>query len=791
MFAATINLAGRLLRWTTAAAAAALLLWSIYWVTTRPLREQKLAPGQVRLTILHWGDSQEDEIVAGLIADFEAQNPDIKVQRTNVGSPAQLATKLQTMLAAGDPPDAFYLESERVADLAAKGLLADISPFIEQDRQAGRPTVDLSDFFPPVVKAFRYDGHQVGRGPLYGLPKDFTTVGFYYNKNLFRRAGIPLPPHDDWTWEQFHAAAHAIGKLPGCYGADVVTWVAMVRIYLFTYGLDFTTPGFEHFRFHDPDVIAALERLRTWFFNEDRTLLSAKTQLETGQEPFLAGNVGLAGPYGRWKVPMYRQITNFDWDFAPLPHAKGHPPANGVLTVAWAMSVGNKHPRQTWRLLKYLCSRRGQSRICEQGLAIPVLKSVASTACFNDPDKKPANNQAFLDAAEIASYIEWPADPRYRDQLKTHMEEIFKLGKPVRPALAAAARDWTANRTSTAFRPTYPRVPWRRIAAWILTPLCAILLLATIRWWRRRPGPLALGEEIAGMTFVSPWIFGFLTLMAFPIILSLLLAFTRWSGLLTLDHAEWVGWDNFRELLQYDAVFRRALYVTVWYAILAVPSSQIAALIAALLLNRDFTGVGIFRAVWYLPSVLAGVGMAIMWKWLFNYEHGLVRALLDPLLVPLGLHTPAFFEKDAMTWGVPGFAIINLWLVGGTMMIYLAGLKGIPKDLYEAAQIDGATTWNQFRNVTLPMLSPVIFFNVIMAIIASFQVFTQVYIMTGGGPGIATHFYVYYVYKQAFDLHNMGYASAMAWLLLLIVLSLTLLVMRGSRRFVYYEALKT
>ena len=284
---------------------------------------------------------------------------------------------------------------------------------------------------------------------------------------------------------------------------------------------------------------------------------------------------------------------------------------------------------------------------------------------------------------------------------------------------------------------------------------------------------------------------GFVAFTAFPIVLSLLLAFTRWSALLTLDKAQWVGLDNFRELLGFDATFRRALYVTSWYALLAVPSSQIVALLAAVLLNRESRGIGVFRAIWYLPSVLAGVGMAIMWKWVFHHEHGLIKVLLDPLLAPLGLHTPAFFEKDAMTWGVPAFAIINLWVVGGTMMIYLAGIKGIPKDLYEAAEIDGATGRRRFLSVTLPMLSPVIFFNTIMAIIASFQIFTQVFVMTGGGPGIATHFYVFYVYKQAFDLHEMGYASAMAWLLLLIILALTLLVMRGSRRFVYYEALKT
>ena len=295
---------GRVLRIAIGVVAAVILLGSFAWFFTRPLRQERLGPDQVQLKILHWGDKNEDKIVAKLVADFERENPDIRIVRSNVGSPAQLATKLQTMLAAGDPPDVFYLESERLADLASKGLLADMEQFIEADKVAadvlvGRgdrlqtgPTdvvpdnrVNLDDFFTPVVDAFRFDGHQVGRGPLYGLPKDFTTVGFYYNKDLFRRAGVPLPPADGWTWDQFVAAAEKIGQLPSCYGAEFVTWEAMVRIYLFTYGVDFTDAAFENFNFDDRRLRDAIETLSSWFSREDRTLLSAKTQLETGQEP--------------------------------------------------------------------------------------------------------------------------------------------------------------------------------------------------------------------------------------------------------------------------------------------------------------------------------------------------------------------------------------------------------------------------------------------------------------------------------------------------------------------------
>ncbi len=787
------DLPGRIVRLTLAAVAAAIVLFSFVRVLSRPLRGAGLSPDQVELTVLHWGDKNEDLIVARLVADFQSLpgNQDIRIKRINMGQAAAVATKLQTMMAAGDPPDVFYLESERVADLASKGVLANIDELIDADRTRGAADpLRLEDFYAPVVAAFRYDGTRIGQGPLLGVPKDFTTLGFYYNRDLFRRAGVPEPPREGWTWDEFITAARAIGRLPGCYGADFPTWEAILRAYLFTHGVDVASPGFTAFHFDDPQVVSALQRLHSWFHDEPRTLLSAKTQLETGLEPFLAGNLGMAGPFGRWKVPTYRLIDGFDWDFAPLPHAVGREPANTVLTVAWAIASGSHHKEQAWRFVKYLCSPRGQEQICQTGLAIPVLRSVAEGPCFSDPAQKPENDEVFLRAAEVARPMEWPADPRYRDQMRVRMEEIFKLGRPVAEVLPALARAWESNRQPTLLGRSYPPMPWKLIAGWILIPLALVVAAALAAFWLRRPPRLAFQEELAGWGMIAPWLIGFAAFTAFPVALSLLLSLTRWSGLRTLDYAELVWLDNYRELLAGDPVFRKSLRVTAWYALLAVPSSQIAALIAALLLNQEIRGVPVYRAIWYLPSVLAGVGMAVMWKWVFHHEHGLLKRLGDPLLAPLGGTVPAFFEKDAESWAVPAFVVVNLWCIGGTMMIYLAGLKGISAELYEAAEIDGAGGWMRFRHVTLPMLSPVIFFNVIMAIIASFQVFTQAYVMTGGGPGTATHFYVFYLYKQAFDLHQMGYASAMAWLLLLIVLTLTLVVMRGSRRLVYYEALR-
>lgn len=776
-------------------AAVVLLVWSFYWVISRPWRRGKLTRDQVQITVVHWGEKNEDRILARLVADFESlpENRGIKVLRTNLGQAAAVNTKLQTMFASGEPPDVFYLGFEKVADLASKGLLTDIESLITQDRAAGVPTIDLERFFTPVLDCFRYDAEtdSLGRGALVAVPKDFTTVGFYYNKDLFRRAGVPEPSPDGWTWDAFISAARAIGKLPDCYGADFATWEAMVRVYLWNHGLDFVSADWERLRFDDPRLQAALDRLRRWFHDEDRTLVSAKTQLETGQEPFLAGNVGMAGPFGRWKVPTYRLIRDFDWDFAPLPHAAGKPPRNGVFTVGWAIARSSPRRREAWRFIKYLSGERGQTLMCEAGLAIPAHKDVAYGPAFCDGRDKPRNCRVFLDAAEHARPIAWPADPRYQDALRVSLEDVFKLNKPVAPAMARVDKAWRAYREAERREHSRPRMPWSRVAVWLLVPLGLIVLAALVLWYRRRPAGLAFREEIAGSLMIGPWAAGFLAFTAFPIVLSLLLAFTRWSGMTTLDYARWVGLDNFRALWRSDDVFRYSLWVTAWYALLAVPTSQIVALGAAMLLNHEYKSIGVFRAIWYLPSVLAGVGMAVMWKWVFHHEHGLFKMVLDPILHPFGLSAPAWLEKDAETWGVPAFVIVNLWAVGGTMMIYLAGLKGIPKDLYEAAAIDGARGWKRFTRITLPMLSPVIFFNVIIAVIASFQIFTQAYVMTGGGPGNATRFYVIRLYNEAFDFHEMGYGSAMAWLLLLIVLALTLLMMGGSKRFVYYEGLKS
>jgi multiple sugar transport system permease protein len=236
-----------------------------------------------------------------------------------------------------------------------------------------------------------------------------------------------------------------------------------------------------------------------------------------------------------------------------------------------------------------------------------------------------------------------------------------------------------------------------------------------------------------------------------------------------------------------DPLFWKSLANTAFYAFLSVPLTTLAALGLALLLNRPLRGITLFRTVFYLPSILSGVATAFVWMWLFNPSFGMVNLAIRHVgeLLHVGLPEPGWLMEEA--WAKPVFIIMSLWGVGNAMLIYLAGLQGMPTHLYEAAELDGATAWAQFRHVTLPALTPTIFFNLVMSIIGSFQIFTSAYVMTNGGPNNATLFYVLYLYRKAFEQFQMGYASALAWILFLIVLAMTLLVIRSSSLWVYYE----
>jgi multiple sugar transport system permease protein len=301
-------------------------------------------------------------------------------------------------------------------------------------------------------------------------------------------------------------------------------------------------------------------------------------------------------------------------------------------------------------------------------------------------------------------------------------------------------------------------------------------------------------EALQGFLFILPWIIGFLVFAAGPVIASLAISFCKWD---ILTPIEFVGFKNYAKMAQ-DPLIRKSLVNTMYYASAAIPLGMVGALSTALLLNQKLRAMRLFRTLFYVPSVTAGVATFLLWTWIFNPEYGLLNRALRHQVPWLDLsrglafkHVPFIADPPGWLaspdWAMPALIIMALWGVGGGMIIYLAGLQGIPEELYEAAVLDGAGTWQKFWYVTIPMLSPTIFFNLIMSVIGSFQVFGAAYVMTGGGPSNATLFYVLYLFQNAFMYFRMGYSSAMAWLLFIIILTLTLIQFKIAPKWVHYQ----
>ncbi|MBM3187744.1 MAG: sugar ABC transporter permease [Chloroflexi bacterium] len=286
-------------------------------------------------------------------------------------------------------------------------------------------------------------------------------------------------------------------------------------------------------------------------------------------------------------------------------------------------------------------------------------------------------------------------------------------------------------------------------------------------------------EWIAGWLFISPVVLGLLIWTLLPTVASLILSFTDYR---VLRPPVWLGFDNYVAMFTRQQDFRIALRVTFTFVAIQLPIGLMVALGGAMLLNTGVKGMTVFRTFFYLPSVVPAVATALVWGWILNLNYGLVNQFVNAL----GFPRINFFGNPKTA--LPTLAVMTWFSVGQTMIIYLAGLLNIPPSLYEAAEIDGAGRFRKFLNITLPMLSPTLFYTVVMGLILSFQYFTQAFILTAGGPMKATYFYNLMIYNEAFSNLKMGYAAALAWFLLLMILAMTLTVFRSSAAWVYYES---
>lgn len=280
-------------------------------------------------------------------------------------------------------------------------------------------------------------------------------------------------------------------------------------------------------------------------------------------------------------------------------------------------------------------------------------------------------------------------------------------------------------------------------------------------------------DKWAGYKFISPWLIGVLLFTAFPMIFAAYISLTDWP---ILGSAEFIGFANFKEILT-DGEFYQSLMVTVRYAVLAVPIGIISSFIMALLMNFNIKGVSIYRTIYYLPAVVSGVAVAVIWKWILNPNYG----ILNMLLGWIGIEGPNWLGDP--NWVLPSYLMIAIWGSGSAILTYIVGLKDIPHELYEAATIDGAGFFKRLTRITIPLMTPILYYNLIMGVVASFRKFTDAYII--GGAGNEGRFYMVHLYENAFSYYRMGYATALAWVLFIIILSLTLLINKSSKRWMY------
>ncbi|RAR42760.1 carbohydrate ABC transporter permease [Paenibacillus sp. MDMC362] len=296
---------------------------------------------------------------------------------------------------------------------------------------------------------------------------------------------------------------------------------------------------------------------------------------------------------------------------------------------------------------------------------------------------------------------------------------------------------------------------------------------------RKKPLRKRWDSPLAGYLFISPWLIGFLALTAYPMLLSLYYSFTDYT---LMKPIEWVGLDNYERIITADDKFAQSLKLTFYYVLASVPLKLLAALMVALLLKKAVRGISVYRTAIYFPSLIgASIAVSLLWKNIFGVD-GFFNKLLGFFGIP---GTGWVTNPDTALWSLIG---LSVWQFGSSMVIFLAGLKQIPNDLYEASSVDGAGKLKQFFKITLPMLSPTLFFNLIMGVINSFQMFTPAYVITGGGPMNSTYVYALYLYERAFSRYQLGYSSSLAWIMLILIVAAAVIINLTSKYWVFYES---
>lgn len=740
-------------------------------------------------TITFWYGASPDEKTAyeKLIKDFEKENPDIKVNAVLVPQ-SYVERKLILSIAGEVPPDVVRFYAHLGGNMMSKNALLSLDKFIENDKD-----FQIEDFYPAALDQNRY------RGKLYGMPWILSPNALFYNKKLLKKAGYSKPPK---THEELLKCALKLtekdknGNITKLGYGDFLYNPNNFALYLWQEGGELVNPETHKASFNSPYGRKALQFMSSFIKKE-----AGETKNIQNFTSNFKGNVN--DPFGKeviamrvdqpYKVAIYKKnFPDLDFGIAAVPYSKYQ--ACEIVGNSLIIPRTSKHAKAAWKFIKFATSKEEMINVCLAGGRIPARKSAAlDTRFYSDPIYR-----GFIDQIDYGKSI--PIVPGWNeanDALAREMEKFLTQGQSIEDTLKNGEKNVNAIiAAADEDMSSFATVNWKAIIITAVICLLIFLIFWTVYTLRNTKTNQARKEAGTFYMFLLPWIIGFLVLTLGSVIASLVISFTKWD-VLTPGH--FVGWRNFAELFA-DPRFLKSIWVTFFYTVWAVPLSVVFGLFVSMLLAKGIKGVAIFRALYYMPSIISGVATSILWINIFGPK-GLLNNFLSLKIVPWiqdGHFAWIAMYPNSDGWLItpelvlPAFIIMSVWAVGSSMIVYLAAIQGVPEAVYEAADIDGANSVKQFFKITLPLISPAIFYQLITGIIFSLQMFTQAFILNSGtgGPEDSGLFYGLYLYNNAFQYLNLGKASAMAWMLFIVVMIVTFINFKLANKWVYYESNK-
>ncbi len=752
-----------------------LLLLGILAVSPSPAQTTQ----KTSLRLTDWADLDEMPLDKQAIAEFQRRYPSIEIlYEPNPGR--QYEEKILTALAVDDPPDVFLLDSKLIPTFTNKKVLLDLSPYV---RALG---VDTTQWFPNVLDIAR-------RGSaLYAFPKGFTPLMIYYNKSLFDAARVPYPTND-WTWDDYLALAKLLTKdfngdgVPDQYGTVFSNYFYYWIEWVWSGGGDVVDPTGMHAEgfLNSSKTESALQflvDLRDKFNvapNTGSWVQSEKTGVNT--ELFADGKIGMMID-GHWRMPRFlRQIEQGKLRIGVVapPQQAGVRRVNVMYESGWCVPINTRHKKEAALLAAFLAGEIPNRLRAARRLEIPSTIKVARELVAEDTlglekafvDEVPFCRQPWGTIVERFSEVEWT--------LQDAVDEVMINRKPMHETMTnyAVKVDEQLENIREHQEAVFKPIRTEREILWFLLAVAAAAALASCALYfnAKRKARKAAGAAIG---FLAPSLVHLVVFIFTPIIFAAYLSVHRWD--IVVPDKPFVGLENFTEMFR-DSNFWNALKNTLLYT-LNVPIGMAISLAVAVMMNRRLKGISLLRTLYFLPSVTSFVAIALVWMWIYHPTFGVANYFLSLL------HLGPLQWLNSTNTAMFSIIIFSVWLgLGYQMVIYLAGLQGIPEELHDAARIDGASSWRRFWHVTFPLLKPTTFFILVTSFISSFQVFTSIYVMTAGGPVRSTDVIVYHIYQAAWEQLRMGYASAMSWVLFLIIMIATWIQFRILGRSVEYR----